>query len=134
MPSFRTLLAASLLLVGAAATVQAQTQFELRAQADTSYRRADSTLNATYRRLLASYRSDTAAVRKLRIAQRAWIVFRDAQVEATFPANDKQAAYGSIYPMCVLALLQELTEARLAQLRAALEPTEGDVCSGGPSL
>jgi uncharacterized protein YecT (DUF1311 family) len=36
-------------------------------------------------------------VTKLKQAQRAWIAFRDAHLEARFPKADKQAEYGSAY-------------------------------------
>src|ERR1043166_1867877 len=122
----------SILLLVGSRTLSAQTQTQLNEQAAMALRRADSTLNAVYAQLVARYRTDSAALRKLRQAERAWLAFRDAQVEATYPAADKQAAYGSVYPMCVAKLLAELTEARVAQLRRALTQVEGDVCAGGP--
>jgi hypothetical protein len=52
-----------------------------------------------------------------------------------FPAKDKQANYGSVYPMCAANLLSELTEARIKQLRVWLVGSEeGDVCSGSVRL
>ncbi len=111
----------------------AQSQAELHRRADRSARHADSTLNAVYHQLETRYQSDSTALRKLRVAQRAWIRFRDAQIDATYPASDHQRAYGSVYPMCAVMLFEELTKERIAQIRAALHPTEGDVCAGGPS-
>jgi uncharacterized protein YecT (DUF1311 family) len=121
------------LLVATPGLVLAQTQHELHVQADSAYRRADSTLNAVYAGVVSRYQNDSLALRKLRVAERAWLAYRDAQVEATFPAIDKQAEYGSVYPMCVLILLRDLTESRIAELRKALAPDEGDVCGGRPS-
>jgi uncharacterized protein YecT (DUF1311 family) len=109
--------------------LDAQTQRDLNERGGAALHRADSTLNAVYAQLVATYRSDTVALRKLRAAQHAWLVFRDAQVEATYPAVERQKAYGSVLPMCISGLLEELTKARVAQLRRSLRPQEGDVCS-----
>lgn len=78
------------------------------------YRAADAALNRVYRTALAA---DTgAAAVSLRAAQRAWVRFRDAQcayVAATYDG-------GSMQPMQQGACLEEVTFARIKQLRAAL--------------
>jgi uncharacterized protein YecT (DUF1311 family) len=51
---------------------------------------ADAELNHVYQDLLNKTKGDTNATRKLRDAQRAWVAFRDAQLEALYPAQDKQ--------------------------------------------
>jgi hypothetical protein len=52
-------------------------------------------------------------------------------VEALFPKTDKQAAYGTVYPMCHCNALQTLTDERTKQLKVWLQGfPEGDVCSG----
>jgi len=52
-----------------------------------------------------------------------------------FPAKDKQATYGSVYPICAANLLSELTEARIKQLRLWLVGVEeGESCSGSVRL
>ena len=111
----------------------AQSQRQMNERAAQRARRADSTLTALYQQVEAKYRSDSVALRKLRTAQRTWLAFRDAQLDATYPATNPQKAYGSVAPMCVSQLLEELTRARIAQLRRALHPQEGDVCIGGPA-
>jgi uncharacterized protein YecT (DUF1311 family) len=119
------------LLVVPISMAMAQSQRAMNDRAAQRAHRADSTLNALYGQLEAKYRSDSVALRKLEAAQRAWIVFRDAQIEATYPAVNQPKAYGSVLPMCISALLEELNKARIAQLRRALRPEEGDVCAGG---
>jgi uncharacterized protein YecT (DUF1311 family) len=109
-----------------------QTQSAINARAARNARRADSTLHILYQALETKYRTDSVALRKLRVAQRAWLAFRDAQVDATYPATDRAAAYGSVLPMCISELLEELAKARINQLRQALRPIEADVCAGGP--
>lgn len=123
---YRALLLA--LLVPIAASRAQGTQRDLNERAYRSAHAADSTLAVVYRRLEAKYRKDSVALRKLRVAQRAWIAFRDAQIEATYPDRE-QRAYGSVLPMCVSALQEELTRSRIAQLRAALRPDPRDVCA-----
>lgn len=125
---YRALLFA--LLVPVAALHAQRTQGEMNDSAYRSAYAADSTLRVVYRRLEAKYSKNPVALRKLRAAERAWVAFRDAQIEATYPLDDNM--YGSVQPMCLSTLREELTRARIAQLRAALRHEEGDVCEGGP--
>lgn len=111
----------------------AQTQRAMNDGAAHAAHGADSTLNLVYRQLEMKYRSDSVAFRKLQTAQQSWIVFRDAQIDATYPAIDRQKVYGSVLPTCISALVEELTRTRIAQLRQALHTAEGDVCAGGPA-
>lgn len=128
---FRTLLALIAMPLSFAA---AQSQSDMNLDALKTARRADATLNALYRQLETAYRVDSVALRKLRVAQRAWVKFRDAQLDATYPAVDQGQAYGSVFPMCFDDQYVTLTKARIAQLQLALKPAKGDVCSGGPGL
>lgn len=134
LPCFAPMIYRALVLLIALPITAAfgQTQSTMNARASRNARRADSTLNAVYHQLQRKYGSDSVALHKLRAAEQAWIAFRDAQVAATYPAEDKQQ-YGSVFPMCASALVEELTRARIAQLRQMLRPTEGDVCVGGPA-
>ena len=127
---YRALLLALFLPI--AASHAQQTQYDLNRHADRRARVADSTLDVLFRQVEARYRTDSVALRKLRVAQRAWIAFRDAEIEATYPAEEKQRAYGSVFPMCVSMVREELTRARIAQLRATLHPVHGDVCEAVP--
>lgn len=92
---------------------------------------ADRELNEVYRKVLVAHAKDAAFIAKLKTAQRAWIAFRDAELEARFPARDKQAEYGSSYSMCADGALESMTRQRIKELRAWLEPVaEGEVCAG----
>lgn len=82
---------------------------------------ADAELNRVYQSLLSKNKSDENATRKLREAQRAWVAFRDAELEALYPAQDKPTEYGSSYPMCYAIVLTKMTKERTAQLRAMLQ-------------
>jgi uncharacterized protein YecT (DUF1311 family) len=64
-------------------------------------------------------------------AQRAWLTFRDAELEAKYPCGDKQSHYGSVCPMRANLFLAQRTQERIQHLREWLDGTEeGDVCAG----
>jgi len=52
------------------------------------YQKADAELNRVYQQLLAAGTGNPAFIDKLKAAQRAWVVFRDAQLEAIYPITD----------------------------------------------
>ncbi len=76
------------------------------------YKNADRTLNATYSKVLNDHVEDPQFLAKLRRAQRTWLAFRDAHLEARFPKSDKQVECGSVYLTCRWAVLTQLTEQR----------------------
>jgi uncharacterized protein YecT (DUF1311 family) len=47
---------------------------------------------------------------KTKAAEKAWIAYRDAYIEATYPAKDKAAEYGSMYALDVALLHAKLTQ------------------------
>jgi uncharacterized protein YecT (DUF1311 family) len=115
----------------AASWLHAQTQGGLDEQACGQFHKADVALNETYSKILKEYANDQQFIAKLKTAQRAWLAFRDAELEALYPKDNKQAEYGTVYPMCHCSELQFLTEQRIKQLKRWLDGTqEGDVCSG----
>lgn len=108
----------------------AQTQSEMNADAYSSYLATDNELNMVYDEICIKYKNDTAFLVNLKIAQRAWIQFRDADVNARYPNGNKDY-YGSVFPMCHSMYLQSLTEKRISELKLWLDGLEeGDVCSG----
>ncbi len=88
-------------------------------------------LRAVYDSILTQYKDDTLFIFRLKKAQRAWLKYRDAHIEARFPTAKKgsqPSEYGSIYPQCAC---MELTEERIRILEKWLKGTiEGDVCGG----
>jgi uncharacterized protein YecT (DUF1311 family) len=114
-----------------AAFLPAQTQSDRSQDACAQYKKADQSLNATYAKVREDYAKDSQFLAKLKQAQRAWIAFRDAHLEARFPPADKPAQYGSVYPTCRCHVLTELTEQRTKELETWADGIpEGDVCSG----
>jgi len=91
--------------------------------------KADAQLNAVYQQLLKKNVADTLFTDKLKISQRAWLAFRDAQLEAIYPDPDPKAAYGSVFGMCYCMAQEELTLDRVKQLKRMLTSREGDVCA-----
>jgi hypothetical protein len=47
--------------------------------------------------LLARVTSQTEAVAKIKAAERAWVAYRDAYIEATYPAKDRATEYGCMF-------------------------------------
>ena len=121
----------ALVLLLSAAQTRAQSQAELNREACAQYKVADDELNRTYALVLKEYKADAAFVESMRAAQRAWLAYRDAHLEAMYPGRDKGLTYGSAYPMCRCYVLAEVTRERTAVLQrwvTGLE--EGDVCAG----
>lgn len=131
MPTRAWLLAAGLLLL---TPLAAQTQFDLNERAGAQLAEADSELNQVYQQIRNRYRGEQQFLNKLRDAQRAWIAFRDAEIEAIYPppaSGSMQQAYGSMLPMCLAEQKARLTRERTAQLRRWLDGAEeGDPCAG----
>jgi uncharacterized protein YecT (DUF1311 family) len=99
-----------------------------------NYKSADAELNRVYQKILRDYKADLTFIKKLKNAQRAWLVYRDAELAALYP-DTAQGAYGSVNPMCRCNELQRLTEARTEELRRWITRTiEGDVCAGSVRL
>jgi uncharacterized protein YecT (DUF1311 family) len=100
-------------------------------EASEGYKKSDIELNSVYQKILTEYKSDSTFIDRLKKTQRIWIAYRDSELEMKFPAENKQAEYGSFYPMCVSLFLKELTEERTEKLRVWLNGIEeGDMCSG----
>ena len=109
----------------------ATTQLERNQCATGQLKAADDELNRVYQALLRQYKDNREFLEKLRKAQRAWLTFRAAELEARFPSENKQRRYGSVYPTCANVFLAQRTQERIKQLREWLDGTdEGNVCAG----
>ena len=104
-----------------ACSEKANTQAEMTACASAEAKRVDAKLNSTYRALLAKAESQPEAVAKIKVAERAWVVYRDAYIEATYPAKDKATEYGSMYPLEVALLRAKLTKCQVTALEDMLQ-------------
>ena len=104
---------------------KATTQMAMNTCASEDAARVDARLNEVYRKLLAAAAKQPEALEKIKGAERAWVAYRDAYVEAMYPAKDKQAEYGSIYLMNVNLLRAKLTERQITEVRELLEQYSG---------
>jgi len=97
--------------------------------ANESYEKADKELNSVYQQILTKSKSDTAFIKNLKVSQRIWIKFRDAELKIRFPDREPEY-YGSMYPMCVSMYLEKLTKERIATLKEFLDGSIGsDGCN-----
>ncbi len=104
---------------------KAKTQMEMNACASQEAARSDAELNEVYRKLLSQAASQQEAVAKIKAAERAWVAYRDAYMDAMYPAKDKQAEYGSIYPMEADLLRAKLTQQQVVALKELLQQYSG---------
>jgi uncharacterized protein YecT (DUF1311 family) len=99
--------------------------------ADDDAKRVEKELNRTFEDLLQRAAKIPAALAKIRAAQAAWMAYRDAHIQAMFAADNKQAVYGTVYPMCAQMLRDRLALERMKELKAMMSrPDAGSVCSG----
>jgi uncharacterized protein YecT (DUF1311 family) len=82
--------------------------------------RVDTQLNDVYSKLLSHAASQPRAVEKIKVAERAWVAYRDAYIDAMYPAPDKQAEYGSMYAMELNLLRAKLTRQQVTALQELL--------------
>jgi uncharacterized protein YecT (DUF1311 family) len=80
------------------------------------YQQAEQALDSAYKELMA--KSDPAGKVKLRAAESAWLLFRKA--EADFQANTARG--GTLAPLIRIAVMSDLTENRVAELKKSLRP------------
>jgi len=107
-----------------------QTQAEMNQDSYKEYQKSEKEINLVYQRILKEYKADTTFINNLKIAQRLWIKFRDAEVKAMYPDREK-GYYGSIHSLCLSGYMKELTDDRTKKLKIWLTGIEeGDVCSG----
>lgn len=108
----------------------AQTQADMQDESCAKFKKTDAELNKTYKKILTEYKEDKVFIEKLKKAQKAWLVYRDAHIESVYPEEDK-SYYGSVYGMCNCEVKQELTEQRTKILKQWVKGVkEGDVCAG----
>lgn len=97
------------------------TQVQMNACAQEDARQADIALNSVYLKLLAVAATEPDAIKKIKAAERTWIIYRDTYIEAMFPAEDKQAEYGSLYPTEASLLRAKLTRRQIEAVSELLK-------------
>ena len=86
------------------------------------FQASDKKLNDTWKKLMVKFKNDKTATAKLKAAQNAWIVFRDAEVAAIFACDDESGkCWGSIAGQLYNNVLKELTDARTERLQTYID-------------
>jgi len=103
-------------------------QLELNACAIDDFAKADKELNQTYQSLIKKDADDPLFISKLRLAQKAWLAFRDADLEARFACSEDNVriCWGSMYPMSFFYRKAELTRERTKHLQQILKDGRGE--------
>ncbi|MGA7674103.1 MAG: lysozyme inhibitor LprI family protein [Rhizomicrobium sp.] len=105
---------------------KAITQNDMNICADKDYQAADKKLNDVYRQVMAAL-DDAGYQAKLKIAEKAWLQYRDT--ECTFEVAQNEG--GTIYPLVYSGCVTRLTDARTKELRAYLACWKNaDKCGG----
>jgi uncharacterized protein YecT (DUF1311 family) len=101
----------------------AGTQLEMTACAADDLKTADEDLNRVYRALLEKQKDNKPFTEKLRIAQDAWIAFRNAELDAIYACKDADArvCWGSMLAMCQADRQAKMTRERTKRLKELLE-------------
>lgn len=127
---FKQLLFFTLLSIVCSVCGYCQKQGDLNEMYAAEFRKTDKELNKIYLQLLNTYKDDTAFIKNLKVSQRLWVQFRDAEMLVKYP-NREYGHYGSVFPMCWSIYLTDLTSARVATLKKwIVGEEEGDVCAG----
>ena len=93
--------------------------------------KVDAELNRVYKQILRKYKDQPLFLKKLKLAQRAWIKFRDAHIVSIFPEDDRGYHYGTAAIDCSCWQLTYRTRLRVKELKVWLKGTEeGDLCKG----
>ena len=102
-------------------------QAELNACAADDFKQADRELNATWQALLRKEADDKPFIAKLRTAQKAWLAFRDAELEAHFACDSENSrmCWGSMEGMSFMMRKKDLTQQRTKMLKEMLEHGHG---------
>lgn len=102
-------------------------QAELNACAAEDFAKADKALNDTWQALLRKEATDKVFIARLRTAQKAWLAFRDAELEAHFAcdSDDSRICWGSMEGMSYLMRKKDLTQQRTKMLKDMLEHGHG---------
>lgn len=102
-------------------------QLELNACARDDFTKADNELNKTYQALIKKEADDKFFIRKLRLAQKAWLSFRDADLEARFACaeDNVRVCWGSMYIMSLFYRKAELTRERTKHFQQLLKDGRG---------
>lgn len=91
-------------------------------------------LNRVFDAILLEYKSQKTLVKNLKISQRLWTNYMEAQMLTRFPEDEESREY-SAFDLCWFTYREELIQNRTKELQVWLDGfPEGDVCSGTVKL
>lgn len=88
-------------------------------------RQMDSLLNKIYRTILREYQGDTTFIRTFKASQRAWLTFRDAELQSIMPPRPIEE-HGSIEGLCWWEYSVSITKRRIEELLMWYQGIEGE--------
>jgi len=105
------------------------TQIEMNQCAYDDFLKADKALNDTYQVLIKKSKGDKTYIKALRKAQRAWIVFRDAELDAMFSCADEaiNLCWGSMVGLLYPNAKAEITRERTKKLQYYIDNGQNDL-------
>jgi uncharacterized protein YecT (DUF1311 family) len=98
-------------------------QMEMNKCAYDEFQKADKELNKVYKELREAKKEDNLFLKNLKKAQKAWIVYRDADLDAQFTCKggDLRYCFGSMYGLMLNSSKAELTNQRVKLLKEQLD-------------
>jgi uncharacterized protein YecT (DUF1311 family) len=100
---------------------KAGTQTAMNVCADEEAIRVDAELRGMYQKVLSAAGEHSDAAERIRTAERAWIVYREAYLNAMYPAANKLAEYGSSFPMEANLVRAKLTRQQISAVADLLK-------------
>ncbi len=95
-------------------------QLQLNQCAYEDFKKADKALNKAYSALRSKKKSNKTYLTNLKISQRLWIKFRDAELDLIFSCGEenKRICFGSMYPLLYNSEKANITQARTKVLQS----------------
>jgi len=100
-----------------------ETQLDLNICANADYKKADKVLNSIYKKLIKIKKDDELYIKRLKVSQRLWIKFRDAEINTIFSCEDIniRMCWGSMADMLYSEAMIKLTKERTVTLQKYIE-------------
>ena len=108
-----------------------QSQSKMNQSAGDTLAASEAKMQTVLKKIEILYKDKKEFLNKLRISQECWLKFREAQLDALYPAKDKQSAYGSSFPMAYALYKKDLNNQRIAQLMPWVNGIEEGNCGSG---
>ncbi len=109
-------------------------QTDMNLQAEKNIVNAREELNRVFDAILMEYKGEKTLIKNLKISQKLWTNYMEAQMLTRFPEDEESREY-SAFDLCWFTYREELIHNRIKELQVWLDGIpEGDVCSGTVKL